>query len=108
MHIKSVVSAAALSAALLFSGSVFAQTMFNGGEVSAEDLPALQERCEMLGTAANTESAADQPSQDGETAGDAAAASVPEVNELEQATTTLDLDTVTLEQCEAAGIKGTM
>lgn len=108
MHIKSVVSAAALSAALLFSGSAFAQTMFNGGEVSAEDLPALQERCEMLGTASSAESLSDQPSQDGETAGDAAASSVPQVNELEQATTTLDLDTVTLEQCEAAGIKGTM
>jgi len=108
MHIKSVVSAAALSAALLFSGSAFAQTMFNGGEVSAEDLPALQQRCEMLGTAASTESIAGQPSSTGDTAGDAAAADVPAVNEVQQATTKLDLDTVTLEQCEAAGIKGTM
>jgi uncharacterized iron-regulated protein len=108
MHIKSVVSAAALSAALLFSGSAYAQTMFNGSEVSAEDLPALQERCEMLGTAASTQSLSDNPTQDGETAGDAAAAQVPDVNEIEQATTTLDLDTVTLEQCTEAGIKGTM
>ena len=108
MHVKSVVSAVALSAALLFSGSAFAQTMFNGGEVSDADLPALQQRCLMLSTASSTESPADNPTQSGDTAGSSAAAQVPAVNELEQATTKLDLDTVTLEQCEAAGIKGSM
>lgn len=108
MHVKSVVSAIALSATMLLSGSAFAQTMFNGAEVSATDLPALQERCLDLSTAASTESIAGQPSVTSDTAGDAAAASVPQVNEAQNATTTIDLDTVTLEQCEAADIKGSM
>lgn len=108
MHVKSVVSAVALSATMLLSGSAFAQTMFNGAEVPAADLPALQERCLDLSTAAGTESLSDNPTQSGDTAGSAAAAQVPAVNETQQAVTTIDLDTVTLEQCEAAGIKGTM
>ena len=108
MHVKSVVTAVALSATMLLSGSAFAQTMFNGGEVSDADLPALQERCLDLSTAATTESATDNTSQSGDTAGDAAAAQVPQVNELQDATATLDLDTVTLEQCTEAGINGAM
>ena len=117
MHVKSIVSAIALSAALALSGPAFAQTMFNGVELSAEDLPAVTERCEQLVTAASTESetetTSDEPAAADSTETTAATTEattdVPAVNEVEAATTTsIDLDTITLEQCTAAGLGGAM
>lgn len=113
MYVKSVVSAVALSAAMLLSGSAFAQTMFNGAELSADDLPKVTERCEQLATAASTQSATDSSTADSSsdaTAGgsDATINEAPEVNEAAAATAKIDLDTVTLEQCEAAGLGGAM
>ncbi|UJW86863.1 hypothetical protein [Devosia sp. SL43] len=107
MHVKSIVSAIALSAALALSGPAFAQTMFNGAELSEADLPAVTERCEQLVTAAETESLTESSdSSEDSTAGgaDATIVDAPAVNEVEEATTTIDLDTVTLEQCTEAGI----
>ena len=111
MHVKSIVSAIALSAALALSGPAFAQTMFNGAELSAEDLPAVTERCEQLVTAAGTESLTETETDDAAaadstetTAGSAEATTdVPAVNEAEAATTSsIDLDTITLEMCTEA------
>ena len=107
MHVKSIVSAIALSAALALSGPAFAQTMFNGVELSADDLPAVTERCEQLATASETESLteADESAADSTAGGtDATIADAPGVNEAENATTTIDLDTITLEQCTEAGL----
>lgn len=113
MHVKSIVSAAALSAAMLLSGSAFAQTMFNGVELSADDLPKVTERCEQLATAESSQSATDTTTADSstdDTAGgsDATINEAPEVNEVAAATATVDLDTVTLEQCTEAGLGGAM
>jgi len=107
MLIKSLVSAAALTAALAFSGPAFAQTMFAGTELSADDLPAVTERCEQLSTAESTESLTESTdSSEDSTAGgsDASITDAPAVNEGENALTTIDLDTVTLEQCTEAGL----
>lgn len=107
MHIKSLVSVAALTAALAFSGPAFAQTMFAGVALSAEDLPAVTQRCEQLATASDTESLTESSdSAEDSTAGgaDATITDAPEVNEIENALTTIDLDTVTLEQCTEAGL----
>jgi hypothetical protein len=107
MHVKSVVSALALSAALAISGPAFAQTMFNGAELSADDLPAVTERCEQLANVESTESLTESSdSAEDSTAGgaDATIVDAPAVNEVQAATTTIDLDTITLEQCTEAGL----
>lgn len=110
MHVKSVVSAVALSAAMLLSGTAFAQTMLGGVEVSAEDLPAVTERCEQLVTAEASGSLTDSDTTADDNAGaaDATVDNAPAVNEVEAATATIDLDTVTLEQCTEAGLGGAM
>ena len=117
MHVKSIVSALALSAALALSGPAFAQTMFNGVELSAEDLPAVTERCEQLVTAAGTAGTAETTTEDAAAADSTettaataeATTDVPAVNEVEAATTaSIDLDTITLEQCTEAKLGGAM
>jgi len=116
MQFKSLVSAVALSAAFALAGPAFAQTTFNGAVLSETDLPAVTERCEQLVNADATESLSTESSTDTAAtdnnevsdAGDASATSdsVPDVNEVENAVTTIDLDTITLEQCTAAGLGG--
>ena len=113
MHIKSLVSVVALSTVFAFSGPAFAQTMFAGAALSEADLGAVTERCEQLVTASTTASATDSATGDSstdDTAGgsDANVDEAPEVNELEAATSTIDLDTVTIEQCTEAGLGGAM
>lgn len=114
MHVKSVVSALALSAAFALSGPAFAQTVFNGAELSADDLPAVTERCQQLldasegkttGDASTGAQASDSETPD--TTGDNATTptDTPVANEVEAATTaTIDLDTITLEMCTEAGL----
>ncbi|WP_354060284.1 hypothetical protein [Devosia sp. 2618] len=103
---KSIASAIALTAAMTFSGAAFAQTTFNGVELSADELPKVQERCDQLNTAASTASVTENSSSTDTTAGgaDVAVENAPAVNEIAQATSTVDLDTVTIEQCKAAGL----
>jgi len=114
--IKSALSVLALTVA--FSGAAFAQgMMINGVAVSEADQPAVQQRCDQLANASSTESLA-PTTEDGEvtggmgadtngasstTAGDAAAANTPAVSETANATTTIDLDTISLEACTAGG-----
>lgn len=116
MHAKSVVSAIALSAALALSGPAFAQTMLNGAEISADDLPAVQERCDQLKLAADTSGVSNdaQPeaSDADETSSAADASTETEgaepVDETAEALTTIDLDTITLEACVEAGLVAAM
>lgn len=113
MHIKSIASAVALTAAMLVSGSAFAQTTINGTEITAEELPYVQQRCDALAaegtggptaseTQSNTEGTTDtgvvNDSENTEDTVDAAA----------QALTTIDLETLTLEQCTEAGLTAAM
>lgn len=112
MQVKTLVSIVAVSAALAFSGPAWAQTMFNGAPLSADDEPKVQARCDELANAENTESLAEQTNADDDAndAGQAAAGAeaVPQANEAENATSTIDLDTITLEMCTEAGLTGAM
>ena len=105
MTIKSALSVVALTVAL--TGASFAQGMtLNGVAVSEADAPAVQERCDQLANASATESLTETTGSSDDTsagAADATIASAPAVNEVQNATTTVDLDTVTLESCAAGG-----
>lgn len=107
MTIKSALSIAALTVAL--TGAAFAQGMtINGAAVSETDMPAVQERCDMLSTAESTEALSegtetdtpDNPSSDNDSA---TTESTPAVNEVANATTTIDLDTIDLQACVDGG-----
>ena len=105
MTIKSALSVVALTVAL--TGASFAQGMtLNGVAVSEGDMAAVQERCDQLANASATESLTEtSDSSEDTTAGgtDATITDAPAVNEIEDATSTVDLDTVTLEACTAGG-----
>jgi hypothetical protein len=106
MTIKSALSVLALTAALGFTGSAFAQDA-----IPAEDLPAVQDRCDDLEVAASTESIteesdglnSDEEASEEQTA-TATIDTVDDASELENAVTSIDLDTVTLEQCAEWGL----
>lgn len=107
MQVKTLVSILAVSTALAFAGPASAQTMFNGAPLSDDDLPKVQARCDELANAATTESisedGADQDDQSNDAGqADATIESAPQANE--DATTAVDLDTVTLEMCNDAGL----
>lgn len=121
MHVKSVVSALALSTAMLISGAAIAQaqtaTMIGEMSISAEDLPAVEERCTQLVTASTTESLTEDADDDaaGDNTEDANAGEadatvekVEDVNQLANNASTIDLDTITLEMCKAANLGGAM
>ena len=104
MTIKSVLSVAAITLAL--SGAAFAQGMtINGAAVSEGDMAAVQERCDQLSNAASTESLTEDTDTTDGTAGDADAtiADAPGVNEAQDATSTIDLDTIDLQACIDGG-----
>ena len=66
MRIKTVISALSLSLTMAVAGPVFAQASINGTEISAEDLPAVQARCDEIAAAAATPApVADENSSDG-------------------------------------------
>lgn len=132
MHFKALVSAIALGAAVSLSGSVSAQeVMINGIVIPEDEMAAVQARCDDLAEAAENESivsesdddeaaddgAADDGAADDDAAGDADAAAddagdadatiedAPEVNEMDEATTTvIDLATIDLQACIDAGL----
>ncbi|MET0436129.1 MAG: hypothetical protein ABW043_01415 [Devosia sp.] len=107
MTIKSALSIAALTVAL--TGAAFAQgTTINGVAVSETDLPAVQERCEMLSTADSTEALStgtetDTPENQSADNDSATTDSTPAVNEAQAATATIDLDTIDLQACVDGG-----
>jgi len=116
MTIKSAISVVALTVA--FSGAAFAQgMMINGSAVSETDMPAVQERCDQLANAETTQplsttedESSNTTNNDGNsgssssTAGvDATVETAPAVNEVQNATTTIDLDTISLQACVDGG-----
>jgi hypothetical protein len=123
MTFKTVTFAIVMGSALLFGGAAYADTMVGSSTVVDADLPAVQARCDQINTAATTDSLATNTS-DGKTSTDASVSvstsstdttaggnnatisgGVEKVDELAASTTTsIDLDTVTLEQCKAAGL----
>jgi uncharacterized protein (DUF885 family) len=117
MHFKALVSALALGAAVSLSGPVSAQEMMiNGVAIPEDEMAAVQARCDELAEAAENESlsepteddAADDSADDDtiDSAGEAGALieDAPEVNEVEDATSIIDLDQIDLQACIDAGL----
>ena|SRR5690606_31534470 len=107
MTIKSALSVVALATGLI-AGPVLAQDLMIGTQtVSEADVEAVKARCADLKLAAESESLAttgvDAPAEDNaETpAGDATIQDVPAADA--ETATMVDLDIVTLEECEADG-----
>lgn len=107
----SVISAVALTAAMLASPAAFAQdttaspTMIGQQTISADDLPKVQSQCDTLkssqdGSLASETSTTDDP--DGASDLTDPASDVP--NGTDEATSTVDLSLITLEECKAAGL----
>lgn len=114
MHVKSIISVLALSAAFALSGPAFAQTMFNGAELSESDLAIVTERCALLvadaeggekttGDATTGAQASDSeaPATDGST--ETTPTDAPQATDGAQSTT-IDVTAITLEQCTEAGL----
>lgn len=98
----SVISSLALATAMLVSGNVYAQdataaapTMIGQQTLSAEDLPKVQAQCNTLGATEKESLATQDPV-------DTNGAEAP--NGADQATTTIDLSLITVEDCKAAGL----
>lgn len=103
MTIKSALSVVALLSGVAFSGAAYAQTMVGNNDVSETDLPYVQQHCDALQLAdMNSSVAGENPNE-------------PESDENNQTgtesdiaarntSTTVDLDTITLEDCVAAGL----
>lgn len=113
MRIKSIASALAVTAAMLVSGSAFALTTINGTELSAEELPFVQQRCDALaaeGTGGQT-AAETQTNTEGTTdtgvINDAENTKDP-VDAAAQALSKIDLEALTLDACVAAGLSPAM
>jgi|SRR5215217_6527868 len=97
MHIKTLVSAAALTAALSFSGFAYAQTMIGNATVSEADMERVKVACEDLQNAANQAAGVEGSSVEGADEPDNMASdSTANVG-------SIDMDQVTLENCLAGG-----
>jgi len=109
MNVKSAISAFALAAALGFSGSAMAQVSINGTPVPETEVEAVTEACAAL-AAGDTATAADsgattsvgsaQPSGGNQEAQPGA------VNSADPQNPSIDLETLTAEECEEAGFGG--
>lgn len=114
MTIKSLVSPIALAAAaaLALSFPAFAQTTVGDQQISDEDLPAVTEHCTMLADegaadAAAPADAAGDAAAPADAAGDAAAGAETTDGDAAagaDAGAMLDLEAITLEDCQAAGL----
>ena len=104
MNIKTLVSVAALTAALAISAPAFAQTMVGGVSVSEADLPKVKTYCEELSISAlnPTDGADEAPDATGDAMQSSETAPAP--NGTDQALTTADLETIDLPGCIDAGI----
>lgn len=107
----SVISSLALATAMLVAPGVYAQdaaasaTMIGSQTVSAEDLPKVQAQCDTLNAAQGGSQGSDSSttnSPDGASDMTDSASEVP--NGTDQATSTIDLALITLEECKAAGL----
>lgn len=116
MRVKSALTSIALVAGLSFSGPAFA-AMINGVEIPEGEMAAVQQRCDELVTADNTESltadssttaddnsASSADNNNDSSADDAVVETAPDVNEAVDATTKIDLETITLQACTDAGL----
>jgi hypothetical protein len=99
---RTVISALALSAAMMFSGAAMAQTMVGGASVSAEDLPKVQAACDTLAAKENVDSAPAADTESDET--DDASSGETDAGVNAATTTSIDLALLTYEACKEAGL----
>ena len=99
---RSLISAFALSAAMLFSGAAMAQTVVGGVTVSAEDLPKVQAACDTLAAKENVGSAPSAETSTTESADATAGETDAGINAT--TTTSIDLALLTYESCKEAGL----
>lgn len=111
MQLKAFASTIALAAALAVSGPVYAQSMINGMTIPEDELPEVQQRCDELKVATDTESLSSegQDMDDDDAVDDAGEAEVEDAPAADAGTdqattTTIDLDTIDLQACIDAGL----
>jgi hypothetical protein len=112
MRFRTASSKIALTAAASFalSTSVFAQTMVGGQEVSDEDLEYVTVHCESLAGGLDTEAMGAEPDETHDETTDAnndemeAASEDAETDDSDGVLTDIDIDEITLEDCQAAGL----
>ncbi len=103
MTIKSSLSVLALVAGVAFAGSAYAQTSVAGFDVSDADLPKVQAQCDALaleeqnGDIAGTDPTEPETDEDGNT-------NLENDTSARNASTTIDLELITLEDCRTAGL----
>ncbi|MEO5805187.1 hypothetical protein [Devosia sp.] len=101
MTIKPLISALALSVTMALAGPALAATVVGGVSVSDTDLPAVQERCAALSAdATTTTSLGDANANDKDIKKDSLEKVTPGVT----SEASIDLTTVTAEQCKEAGL----
>lgn len=104
---RSVISALALSCAMMLSSAAMAQTVVGGVTVSAEDLPKVQAACDTLAAKAAIDAGASTATTDAnanaETSTDATAGAT-DAGLNATTTTSIDLALLTAESCKAAGL----
>jgi|GEM_PF-1110776 hypothetical protein len=111
MSIKAAVSAVALASAMMIAPAMAQDaelpTTIGGVTVTAEDQAAVQAKCDELaaadGAASLSDSTEDNASGDSTTPDPTGATDHPPAEGLENATSTIDLSVITLEDCTADG-----
>lgn len=111
MRVKTALTSLALVAGLTFSGSAYA-AMINGAEIPENEMAAVQQRCDELKVADDTQSlttssesnSSTDEGKPSDTGDDAIVDNAPAVNEAADATTTINLDEITLQACMDAGL----
>ena len=105
MHVKSIISAVALSAALAVSGPVFAQTMVGGMSISETDMARVQALCtDLQNAASNTTAGTNEESGTASTDGGSTSETTATPNGVDQTLSDVDLAKITLQDCTDAQI----
>lgn len=111
---KYALSTLALLAGMTMAGSAYAQTQVGNNSVSDADLPVVQQHCDALALAdlnddvagTNPNDDADDATEDGDetTTQDSEPTGIEADTAARNSSTTVDLDTITLDDCRAAGL----
>jgi hypothetical protein len=113
MHFKATSLKIALTAAtaVALGTSVFAQTMVGGQEVSDEDMEFVTVHCKTLTGGLDTEQMGAEPEETADVQTESsdgdemdAAADASEAEDSDGVLTAIDIDEITMEDCEAAGL----
>lgn len=108
MKLLNFVAPAALLAAMAMSGGAMAQTMIGGQTISEGDLGAVQDYCANLAAEANESLTTDDNGADDETTASDddvdAADGGDDGDEVSDATTEINLSSITIEDCRDAGL----